>query len=81
MKKMQIDRFEGDFAVLADEDMKTMDIPKAFFAHEVHEGDIFEIEFDGETPVSVKFLAEETEAAKARVRSLMERLKKKKSGR
>ena len=81
MKKMQIDRFEGDFAVLADEDMKTMDVPKAFFSLEVHEGDIFEIEFDGEAPVSAKFLAEETEAAKARVRSLMERLKKKKRDR
>lgn len=79
MKKMQIDRFEGDFAVLADDDMKTVDIPKAFFAFEVHEGDIFEVEFEGDTPISAKFLAEETDAAKARTRSLMERLKKKKA--
>lgn len=81
MKKMQIDRFEGDFAVLADDDMKTMDIPKSFFSFEVHEGDIFEIEFEGDAPISAKFLSEETEAEKARVRSLMEKLKKKKAGR
>ena len=80
MKKMQIDRFEGEFAVLVDDDMKTMDIPKVFFSREACEGDIFEIEFEGNTPISAKFLAEETEAAKARVRSLMERLKKKKAG-
>ena len=78
MKKMQIDRFEGAFAVLADDDMKTMDIPKAFFPFKVHEGDVLEIEFEGEMPVSARFLAEETEAAKARTKSLMERLKNKK---
>ena len=81
MKKMQIDRFEGDFAVLVDEDMKMMDVPRAFFSFEVHEGDIFEIEFDENIPISAKFLQEETEAAKVRVRSLMERLKKKKADR
>lgn len=78
MKKMQIDRFEGDFAVLADDEMKTIDIPKSFFAFEVHEGDILEMEFEGDKPISAKFLVEETEAAKARVKTLMERLKKKK---
>ena len=79
MKKMQIDRFEGDFAVLADDEMKTVDSPRAFFAFEVHEGDIFEVEFDGNTPLSANFLKEETAASKARTKSLMERLKKKKA--
>ncbi len=78
MKKMQVDRFEADFVVLVDDEMKTVDIPKAFFAFEIHEGDILEIEFEGDKPLSAKFLAEETEAAKARVKSLMERLKNKK---
>ncbi len=79
MKKMQLDRFEEHFAVLADDNMNILNIPKDFFPFEVHEGDILEIEFEEETPISARFLAEETETAKARTKALMERLKKKKS--
>ena len=81
MKKMQIDRFEEGFAVLVDDEMKTVDVPRAFFAFEVHEGDILEMEFEGDTPISAKFLQEETESAKARTKSLMEKLKRKKANR
>lgn len=81
IKKMQIDRLEEGFVVLADEEMRTLDLPKSFFSDEIHEGDLFSIVFEGETPVSATFLPEETDASKARTKSLMEKLRqKKKSG-
>jgi hypothetical protein len=78
MKKMQVDRFEEQLAVLADDDMKILNIPKEFFPFEIHEGDIFEIEFDGDVPVAARFLAEETETAKARTRALLNKIRSKK---
>ncbi len=78
MKKMQIDRFEEEIAVLIWEDEKALDIPKSAFPFEVHAGDILEIEWDGERLLSARLLKEETAAQKARNHSLMERIKARK---
>ena len=76
-KKMQVDRFEEGFAVLADDDETIYNVPREAFGFELHEGDILEVEFAGNAPVSARFLAEETAAAKERIAALMKKLKKK----
>ena len=78
MKTWQIDRFEENFAVMISDEKEILDIPKDFFGTEVHVGDIFELQFEEGKPCSARFLAEETEACKARIKSLMEKLKNKK---
>ncbi len=78
MKKMQVDRFEENLAVLMDENEEVFVVLRDAFGFELHEGDHLEVEFSGEKPVSAKYLAEETEASKKRVHALMERLKNKK---
>ena len=77
MKKMQVDRFEGEIAVLLDMDKQIYDIPKDIFGFELHEGDLLKVHFENETPVSAVFLAEETEALRARAKALMAKLKRK----
>ena len=77
MKKMQVDRFEGDIAVLLDEEKNIYDISKDQFGFELHEGDLLEVVFEGGVPVSARFLAEETEALHQRIQALMEKLKRK----
>ena len=78
MKKMQVDRFEEHLAVLTDDDMNILNVTRDFFSFELHEGDILALEFEGETLVSAHFLAEETQAAKARTKALMDRIRNKK---
>ncbi len=78
MKIMQIDRFEENFAVFVDDEDRCLNIPRSLFSCELHEGDIFEIEWDGNALQAARFLEEETEAQRARVKMRMERLKKKK---
>lgn len=77
MKKLQVDRFEEDFAVLVDDDDMPIDVLRDLFGFELHEGDILAVEFDGDTPVSAVFLEEETLAVKARVEALRRRLREK----
>ena len=78
-KKMQVDRFEGEVAVLFDIEKKIYDVPKTVFGFELHEGDLLEVEFseDGK-PLSAVFLVEETETLRRRARELRESLRKKK---
>ena len=76
-KKMQVDRFEEGFAVLVDEDETIYNVPRETFGFDLHEGDFLAVEFSGNTPVSARFLAEETAAAKERIAALMKKLKKK----
>ena len=77
MKRLQVDRFEGEIAVLTDRaERKIYDVPKDFFGFELHEGDILAVEFSGETPASAVFLAEETERVHRRIRELMEKRRK-----
>ncbi len=75
MKKMQIDRFVEELAVLIWDGEKALNIPRAAFPFEVNEGDIIELEWDGVSLSHARLLIEETEAAKAHAKSLMERLK------
>ena len=77
MKKLQVDRFEGDIAVLFDQDKKIYDVPKTQFGFELHEGDLLEVVFEGDKPIAARFLSEETEAQRRRVRELMAKLKRK----
>ena len=76
--KMQIDRIEGKFAVLIDDDENIRNIPKEFFGEDGKEGNIFEITFEDGKPVSAVFLAEETERVRRRIKELMAKLRKKK---
>ncbi len=77
MKKLQVDRFEGEIAVLFDAEKNVYDVPKDAFGFALHEGDILEVEFSDGKPCSAKFLEEETKAMQARVRELMKKLKRK----
>ena len=77
MKKLQVDRFEENFAVLIDDDDMPIDVPRDLFGFELHEGDILAVEFEGGKPVSATFLEDETLAVKARVEALRRRLREK----
>lgn len=77
MKKLQVDRFEGEIAVLFDAEKNVYDVPKDAFGFDLHEGDILEVEFSDGKPCAAKFLEEETKAMQARVRELMKKLKRK----
>lgn len=46
MKKLIIDRFEGDFAVCETENLSFIDIPKAVLPEEAKEGDVIAISID-----------------------------------
>ena len=46
MKKLIIDRFEGDFAVCETEELGFIDIPKAALPDEAREGDVIAISID-----------------------------------
>lgn len=78
MKKLQVDRFEEEIAVLTDRaERKIYDVPKDAFGFELHEGDLLAVEFSGDVPVSAEFLAEETAALKKRIKELMEKRRRK----
>ena len=77
-KKLQVDRFEGDIAVLFDMEKNLYDVPKDLFGFELHEGDYLEVTFENGVPVSAVFLAEETEAARQKIRALMAKMRRKK---
>lgn len=77
-KKLQVDRFEGEIAVLFDMEKNLYDVPKDIFGFELHGGDYLEVTFENEAPVSAVFLAEETEAARQKIRALMAKMRRKK---
>ena len=77
-KKLQVDRFEGEIAVLFDMDYRLYNVPKDVFGFELHEGDYLEATFENDAPVSAVFLAEETEAARQKIKALMAKMRKKK---
>lgn len=77
-KKFQVDRFEGEIAVLYDGEEEYVNVLRGHFGFELHDGDILEVTFEGGVPISAVFLAEETEATRQKIRILMEKLKKKK---
>lgn len=78
--KVVVDRFEEGFVVLLeDEGNGAYDIPREQFKTEVHEGDIFEVEFDENGNIaSAVYLEEEVRARREHARMLMEKLRKKK---
>ena len=78
MKKLQVDRFEEGFAVLLDENDMPINVPKDAFGFELHEGDILDVEFDGDRAISAVFLEKETLAVKERIAALRKRLREKK---
>ena len=78
IKKLQIDRIEGAFAVMTNDDEGFYNVPAAFFGENAAEGNIFEVVFEDGKPVSAIFLKEETEAVREKIRALMAKLKKKK---
>lgn len=75
--KVTVDRFEEGFAVCIDDGGKSYNIQRDKFPFEVHPCDILDIVTDGKTLVSASLLTEETEKEKKRVKSIMERLRKK----
>ncbi|MBQ8496295.1 MAG: DUF3006 domain-containing protein [Clostridia bacterium] len=77
MKKLQVDRFEGEIAVLYDENKRIYDVPKDLFGFTLHEGDILEVKFEEDKPVSARFLEEETETMRNRIKALKAKLKRK----
>ena len=77
-KKLQVDRFEGDLAVLFDMDYRLYNVPKDIFGFELHAGDYLDVTFENDVPTSAVFLAEETEAARQRIKALMAKMRKKK---
>jgi len=78
-QKLQVDRFEGDIAVIYNMDEKVKyDVPRDLFGFRLHEGDYLDVTFENGVPVSAVFLAEETEAARQKIRALMAKMRKKK---
>jgi hypothetical protein len=77
-KKLQVDRFESGLAVLFDMEKNLYNVPKDVFGFTLHEGDYLEVTFENGVPASAVFLAEETEAARLRIRALMAKMRKKK---
>ena len=77
-KKLQVDRFEENLAVLFDMEKNIYNVPKDLFGFELHEGDYLDVAFENDAPASAVFLAEETEEARQKVRALMEKLRRKK---
>ncbi len=78
--RVVVDRFEeGLVVLLEDEGNGAYDIPLEQFKTEVHEGDIFDVEFDANGNIaSVIYLEEEVRARREHARMLMEKLRKKK---
>lgn len=78
--KVVVDRFEeGLVVLLEDEGNGAYDIPLEQFKTEVHEGDIFDVEFDANGNIaSAIYLEEEVRARREHARILMEKLRKKK---
>ena len=64
MRKLIIDRFEGDFAVCETEELEFIDIPKAVLPGGAKEGDMLTISLD----------KEETESRKEKIEGLMNSL-------
>jgi hypothetical protein len=64
IKRVVIDRFEGDFAVVELPDRNMIDVPKALFPDEAVEGEIIEIRID----------REETKSQETQIKSLMDEL-------
>ena len=78
MKILQVDRFEGNIAVLFDREKNIYDVPKDIFGFELHEGDLLDVSFSEGKPHTAIFLAEETERLKKRAEQLRERCRRKK---
>ncbi len=78
IKKLQIDRLEGGFAVMTDDGDNICNIPAAFFGENAVEGNIFEVILEDGKPVRATFLAEETEAVRQKIRALMAKMRKNK---
>lgn len=78
MKILQVDRFEGEIAVLFDREKNVYDVPKNVFGFALHEGDLLDVTFSDGKPIAAKFLAEETEKLKKRAAELREKLRRKK---
>ena len=77
MEKMQVDRFEGELAVLIDHKGGRWNIQKDSLGFELHEGDLLEVDISAGAIVSARFLEEETETLRKRAKALMEKLKRK----
>ena len=77
-KKLQVDRFEENLAVLFDMEKNIYNVPKDLFGFELNEGDYLDVTFENGVPASAVFLAEETEEARQKIRALMEKLRRKK---
>lgn len=76
MKQMQVDRFEEGLAVLVDEEERLYSVPADSFGFVLHAGDVLAVEMQDGKPCRARFLAEETEARKARAAELMLKLKR-----
>ncbi|MFO7296196.1 MAG: DUF3006 domain-containing protein [Caldicoprobacter sp.] len=72
MKKVIIDRFEGDFAVCEDEDRKMINIEKSRLPEDAKEGTVLIIMGDKEDDIKVDYA--ETEARKSRIKRMMDSL-------
>ena len=77
-KKLQVDRFEGEIAVLFDMDYRLYNVPKDVFGFELHAGDYLDVTFENDVTATAVFLAEETEAARQKIKALMAKMRKKK---
>ncbi len=78
MKILQVDRFEGDIAVLFDREKNIYDVKKDVFGFELHEGDLLNVTFADGKPIAAEFLAEETEGLRKRAAELREKRRRKK---
>ncbi len=81
MEKAVIDRFEGNIAVVLVGEAETkLDVPRASLPKEAKEGDWLKVKLAGGKIVAAQIDAEETAKRKERIQGLMEKLRKKSSG-
>jgi hypothetical protein len=78
-KKVVVDRFEGEMAVLL-MDEKPLNVLRNKLPKGIKEGDWLNVEFDGENIISAEIDKEEKEQMKARIDDKLAQLRQRKGG-
>ncbi|MCM8900732.1 DUF3006 domain-containing protein [Caldicoprobacter algeriensis] len=73
MKKVIVDRFEGDFAVCEDENRKMINIERSRLPEGVEEGTVLVLKVSGED-IEIEIDHDETRARKTKIKEMMDSL-------
>ncbi|MBM7581536.1 hypothetical protein JOD02_000359 [Caldicoprobacter guelmensis] len=73
MKKVIIDRFEGNFAVCEDEDRKMINVERSRLPEGAEEGTVLVLKVSGED-IEIEIDHDETRARKMKIKEMMDSL-------